>query len=124
MLTWSIGDTTVAYNNTYSIMGFSHVQPCVNTRPSVAVTALYSLLSADSDPPTMAGSYQVLNFSEEQIQQSALDLCEVLQFEFIFTQPCRQLEAVIEDVLTQLKYKEIILCNAVCYMRICSMCPQ
>jgi len=81
-------------------------------------------MSADSNPPAMAGSYQVLNFSEEQIQQSALDLCEVLQFEFIFTQPCQQLEAVIEDVLTQLKYKEILLCNAVCCMRICSMCPQ
>jgi len=82
---------------------------------SVVVTALYSLLSADSNPPTMAGSYQVLNFSEEQLQQSALDLCEVLQFEFIFTQPCRQLEAVIEDVLTQLKYKEILLCNEPVY---------
>lgn len=124
MLTWFNGGITVAYVSTYSNKGFSHVQPYVNTRPSDAVTALYSLLSADSDPPTMAGSYQLLNFSEKQIQQSALDLCEVLQFEFIFTQPCRQLEAVIEDVLTQLKYKEILLCNEVCCMRICSMSPQ
>jgi hypothetical protein len=122
-LSISICDTAVAYNNTYS-QGFSHVHPCVNTKPSVAVTALYSLLSADSNPPTMAGSYQILNFSEEQIQQSALDLCEVFQFEFIFTQPCRQLEAVIEDVLTQLKYKEILLCNEVCCIRICNMSPQ
>lgn len=82
---------------------------------SVVVTALYSLLCVDSNPPTMAGSYQVLNFSEEQIQQCALDLCEVLQFEFIFTQPCRQLEAIIEDVLTQLKYKEILLCDECVY---------
>jgi hypothetical protein len=85
---------------------------------------LYSLLSADLNPPIMAGSYQVLNFSEEQIQQCALELCEVLQFEFIFAQPCRRLETVIEDVLTQLKYKEILLCNEVCCMSMCSMSPE
>ncbi|PNF43320.1 Glycerol-3-phosphate acyltransferase 1, mitochondrial [Cryptotermes secundus] len=78
---------------------------------SVVVTALYSLLSADPNPPAMVGSYQVLPFTEEQVQQFALDLCEVLQFEFIFTQPCRQLETAIEDVLTQFRYKEILLCS-------------
>lgn len=78
---------------------------------SIIVTALYSLLSADPNPPIMAGSYQVLPFTEEQVQQFALDLCEVLQFEFIFTQPCRQLETAIKDVLTQFKYKEILLCS-------------
>lgn len=69
----------------------------------------------------MAGSYQVLPFTEEQVQQFALDLCEVLQFEFIFTQPCRQLETAIEDVLTQFRYKEILLCSEVCH--VCSAAP-
>lgn len=92
----------------------AHITMCFNK--FLSVTALYSLLSADPNPPAMAGSYQVLPFTEEQLQQFALDLCEVLQFEFIFTQPCRQLETAIEDVLTQFRYKEILLCSEVCHV--------
>lgn len=88
-------------------------------RQFVTATALYCLLSADPNPPVMAGSYQVLPFSEEQVQQFALDLCEVLQFEFIFTQPCRQLETAVGDVLTQLRYKEILLGIEVCHVCVC-----
>jgi glycerol-3-phosphate O-acyltransferase len=86
----------------------------IDTNQSVAVTALYSLLSTETNSPHMAGSYRMLSFTVEQIQQCALDLCEILQFEFIFTKPCQQLEAAIEDVLTQFKYKEIITCTEVC----------
>jgi glycerol-3-phosphate O-acyltransferase len=68
----------------------------------------------EKNSPDMAGSYRVLNFTMEQIQQCALDLCEVLQFEFIFTVPCQQLETAIEEVLAQFRYKEILMCNEVC----------
>ena len=78
------------------------------------MTALYSLLSEDVESPVMAGSYRVLGFSTQDIQQRALDLCEILQFEFIFTKPCRQLDTTVEEAILQLKYKEILLCNEVC----------
>lgn len=95
---------------------------CFDAGQSVSVTALYSLLSVEKNPPVMAGSYQVLSFTEEQIQQCALDLCEILQFEFIFTKPCQQLETAIEEVVTQFRYKEILVYSEVCCGRAwCSM---
>jgi hypothetical protein len=99
--------------STWSIR-LSHMTMCFIIKTFLTVTALYSLLSADPNPPVLAGSYQVLPFTEEQVRQFSLDLCEVLQFEFIFTQPCRQLETAIKDVLTQFRYKEILLCVEVC----------
>ncbi|KDR22088.1 Glycerol-3-phosphate acyltransferase 1, mitochondrial [Zootermopsis nevadensis] len=75
---------------------------------SVVVTALYSLLSVEKNSPDIAGSYQVLGFTMGQIRQCVLDLCEILQFEFIFTKPCQQLENAIDDALTQFKHKEIL----------------
>ncbi|KAJ4426510.1 hypothetical protein ANN_27324 [Periplaneta americana] len=81
----------------------------------VTVTSLFSLLSADTSQPVMSGCYRVLNFTEGQILQCALELCEVLQFEFIFTKPCKQLETAIEEAISQLRYKEIIMVHEPVY---------
>ncbi|XP_069690176.1 glycerol-3-phosphate acyltransferase 1, mitochondrial isoform X3 [Periplaneta americana] len=81
----------------------------------VVVTSLFSLLSADTSQPVMSGCYRVLNFTEGQIVQCALELCEVLQFEFIFTKPCKQLETAIEEAISQLRYKEIIMVHEPVY---------
>ena len=77
------------------------------------MTALYSLLSEDLESHGMAGSYRVLGFTTEAILQRATELCEILQFEFIFTKPCQQLETTIEEAIMKLKYKEILLCKEV-----------
>ncbi|PSN51272.1 hypothetical protein C0J52_11784 [Blattella germanica] len=61
----------------YSNMLLSHY-----VLDSVVATALCSLLDTEPENKQMAGDYQLLTFSMEAVQQRAMELCEVLQFEF------------------------------------------
>ncbi|KAJ9597799.1 hypothetical protein L9F63_011341, partial [Diploptera punctata] len=101
--------------NVIELAYYSNTVLCQFVVDSVVVSALYSLLSEDLEPPVMAGNYRMLRFTTQHIQQRALDLCEILQFEFIFTKPCRQLLTTLEEAILQLKYKEILLCNEPIY---------
>lgn len=46
--------------------------------------------------------------SEDVIIRHAIEICDILQFEFIFTKPCEQLDYALSDVIDKFKCYEIL----------------
>ncbi|XP_049780359.1 glycerol-3-phosphate acyltransferase 1, mitochondrial isoform X1 [Schistocerca cancellata] len=72
-------------------------------------SSLCSLIKWECQSP------QTKQISEEAIILRAYELCNILQFEFIFCKPCQMLENVIIDKLDNFKYKDILSQDIVCY---------
>ncbi|EEB10214.1 glycerol-3-phosphate acyltransferase, putative [Pediculus humanus corporis] len=66
----------------------------------VVATSICSALKFESE-----NEYWV---QKDDIVKNALDLCDVLQYEFIFTKPCESLEYAINETIDKFKFMEII----------------
>lgn len=76
---------------------------------SIVATAVVSLLPFDmykSDAGQKSGSYLI---RLDSLIEAAYELCDILQFEFIFTRPCEHLETVIVDRIDNLCVSSILV---------------
>lgn len=69
-------------------------------------------IKADATAATSAeGDIKV---SEDAIIKHAIELCDILQFEFIFSKPCEQLDYALSEVVDKFKFHEILISDEVC----------
>ncbi|XP_067010408.2 glycerol-3-phosphate acyltransferase 1, mitochondrial isoform X2 [Anabrus simplex] len=78
---------------------------------AVLVTALYSLLPFDLYNPGGDADSADRSISHAKIIRAACELCDILQFEYIFTRPCQHLEYALQDKIENLKVKDILVEN-------------
>lgn len=69
----------------------------------VMATAICSAIKEDASSNT-----NEIKVSEDVIIRHAIEICDILQFEFIFTKPCEQLDYALSDVIDKFRTFEIL----------------
>uniref|UniRef100_A0A0C9RZT5 Gpam_0 protein n=2 Tax=Fopius arisanus TaxID=64838 RepID=A0A0C9RZT5_9HYME len=74
---------------------------------SIVVSALYATLKTEINDPKAIAENDLTVFQSSLIEKS-LKLCDILKYEFIYCQPCQDLEATIIDTIQYLIHTGII----------------
>ncbi|XP_043469028.1 glycerol-3-phosphate acyltransferase 1, mitochondrial isoform X1 [Leptopilina heterotoma] len=74
---------------------------------SVVVTALYADLKSQMNDPRAIAENDIKIYQDDLVER-AIEVCDILKYEFIFCRPCQELEHVIVDVIRGLCSSGII----------------
>lgn len=73
----------------------------------ISVTALYADLKSKINDPRAIAENNIIIFQDNLVER-ALEVCDILKYEFIFCRPCQELEHVLVDVIRSLCTSGII----------------
>lgn len=91
--------------------------------------ALESIIAIALDSLDTSSGY----IAQRDLVESTLDLCNILQYEFIFCKPCQNLEAIVLDCIDNLVFRREIfhivsmnnnLCNKLKVSFYCIVCNK
>ena len=79
------------------------------------VTGLYAALKSKINDPVAIARNDII-FFQDTVVEKALEVCDILKYEFIFCKPCQNLEHVIIDTLGSLNSSGIITLQEEAYL--------
>ncbi|XP_015112910.1 glycerol-3-phosphate acyltransferase 1, mitochondrial isoform X3 [Diachasma alloeum] len=93
--------------NVVELAYYSNGVICHYVMDSIVVSALYATLKTEINDPRAIAENDLTVF-HNSLMEKALKLCDILKYEFIFCQPCQDLEATIASAIQGLTHSGII----------------
>ncbi|XP_063988733.1 glycerol-3-phosphate acyltransferase 1, mitochondrial isoform X2 [Diachasmimorpha longicaudata] len=93
--------------NVVELAYYSNGVICHYVMDSIVVSALYATLKTEINDPRAIAENDLTVF-HNSLSEKARALCDILKYEFIFTQPCQDLEDTIANAIQRLVHSGII----------------